>query len=763
MSSSEEISSSEDEWAPQRKRQRQESSPELSTMARSGIGISFSKPSTMAGSGVFANEKPRSGGMMFAKAGESKDDESEEEDTRPSMGMRSAVDELLSREAGPQHGSQQGSGISMTSNSPAAALFKPKQEQEPKGKVNKTHAATYGLGAKLLGKMGYVAGKGLGSDGSGIAEPIQQKLRPQGVGLGAVEEKTAATKRQEKARGKDSRDSPKPRQPPKPRTVRVRDVYSTVSELEATGMHVPQGLRDFVDMRGPKPEVRSDFSSLASTPGSLDDSESGEDGGDHGLEYRKVRAELSRLLDESQRLHARKQAAASELQQKTTELAVVDKDIKLAEGEIALLENVAVAAKSADKTIDSIAGDIDTLQANHASNTTTESVVASVSRFFERAVASWDPLTDPVGFSVYLERWKPLLMRDTGRSRRRAGPYDSMMYHVWLPRMQSVLTNRWDVDMPASALVILEHWEPVVPQFVVRALLKRVVVTKLQRALDSWRPEATGAGPSTWLVPWLPHLGSLGDPLLATVRTRLASYLRKWRFGLALDTVSVWHDVFGDKDFDSLISTALVPRIIDLIKRNIAGFGTDAVSVVSQALELRPHVSSLQLDDVLDDAVFPAFVRHAEDLAYSKKLIELADWLQLWWSVFNQHSFLSMPSVRIGMRRALDAVNKALGRQHRQPQAENTHAEPRVAPDANPSHQVTFRDVVEHYCAANDLFFVSLRKAHETLGHPLYRVSTSPSGAGIRLYLHDDVVWIEPTGRPFEPISLDSLASRVTG
>ncbi|KAK9055148.1 hypothetical protein SSX86_026230 [Deinandra increscens subsp. villosa] len=44
---------------------------------------------------------------------------------------------------------------------------------------------TTGFGSKMMAKMGYVDGGGLGKDGSGISEPIQAIQRPKSLGLGA--------------------------------------------------------------------------------------------------------------------------------------------------------------------------------------------------------------------------------------------------------------------------------------------------------------------------------------------------------------------------------------------------------------------------------------------------------------------------------------------------------------------------------------------------------------------------------------------------
>ena len=47
-------------------------------------------------------------------------------------------------------------------------------------------AHTTGFGSRLMRRMGYVEGGGLGPEGRGISEPVSQSLRPKNLGLGAT-------------------------------------------------------------------------------------------------------------------------------------------------------------------------------------------------------------------------------------------------------------------------------------------------------------------------------------------------------------------------------------------------------------------------------------------------------------------------------------------------------------------------------------------------------------------------------------------------
>ncbi|KAI3814658.1 hypothetical protein L1987_14301 [Smallanthus sonchifolius] len=62
---------------------------------------------------------------------------------------------------------------------------KPRDQTASSSSYGAFEMHTTGFGSRMMAKMGYVDGNGLGKDGTGIAEPIEVIQRPKSLGLGA--------------------------------------------------------------------------------------------------------------------------------------------------------------------------------------------------------------------------------------------------------------------------------------------------------------------------------------------------------------------------------------------------------------------------------------------------------------------------------------------------------------------------------------------------------------------------------------------------
>ncbi|KAL8730315.1 MAG: hypothetical protein Q9181_004702, partial [Wetmoreana brouardii] len=82
---------------------------------------------------------------------------------------------------------------------------------------------------------------------------------------------------------------------------------------------------------------------------------------------------------------------------------------------------------------------------------------------------------------------------------------------------------------------------------------------------------------------------------------------------------------------------------------------------------------------------------------------------------------------------------------------------------------ITFRTVLESWCADHSLLFIPLREADPGSGYPLFRITASASGkGGVVVFLRGDVVWAREAGKKetagFRPLGLDEgLLERAEG
>jgi tuftelin-interacting protein 11 len=471
-----------------------------------------------------------------------------------------------------------------------------------KTKGGKTKINTNSFGARMMAKMGYVEGKGLGKEAQGRNVIIEANLRPQGAGLGAVKEKTKQEreeeKRQARLRGEEVVDSEEEKKKKKaarrkkaltggvssaggsgvstPR--RQKPKYLTVDEIKkaAPGLKIPDAFTPILDMTGPGKKMLTTSSGLMTPTGGVAPAESTE-----AVETRKLvkraQNDFMAILEEWQSLQERKAFLDLQLKQEQQELEELSASLQGNKSVTGACTAASRPAESgeADRKADLsyrlgrvIAG------LGDASNSLSDSMlpqikdelsslaVAAIHPLFNQFRQLWEPLEEPKpAFVDGLNSIRGLLGLDhqSKKTYRKptATPYETMMYELWL-RTLTATVREWNVRDPDPLIAVLDAWAPFLPPFV-RAQLLQDITRKLEEALQKWQPKKhTHNLPHRWIFPWLPYLPATHlDPksatgLVADVRRKFRQLINAWDFTRGvIPGLKQWKDILRPASISS--------------------------------------------------------------------------------------------------------------------------------------------------------------------------------------------------------------------
>ncbi|KAI1816435.1 TFP11-domain-containing protein [Poronia punctata] len=592
---------------------------------------------------------------------------------------------------------------------PSSAPSTPKPSAFAGGSKAKSFAA------RMMAKMGYVEGTGLGANAQGRSNIIEATLRPQGnVGLGTVKEKSAQEikeeKRQRRLRGEEVSDSDEERKRAKRERKkkagdsgsgsgistpkRSKPKYMTVSDIQraAPGLQIPEAFAPILDMTGRDHKLLTSGSGLLTPTAGTELVEQTE----ARKLARRAQGDLAAFVEEWKTLEERKAWLDMEAFQRQQEVDELEGEYLSFKTFNLVLDEICQAAR--DREWDPIISGLEKAETStsHYNEELSGIAVASIHPFLANATQGWEPLEDPNlgNFASDMVKIKRLLGVQTkldggvvtkwGHDEldklnhlhaRSTTPYESMIYKLVFPRLSTTISQTWDVHDATPLLSVFDKWEPLFPPFVRSQLLEQVA-RRLDAAIANWKPKKERSTlPHLWLFPWLQylpphHLDPKGTGLVADVRRKFRQLIDAWEFERGVvPGLKQWRDLFrpskSQDQWKPLVMHHVLPSMGRYLRINFRvdpGDQEPYLKILQGVVKWVDVISSSMVAEVVVTEVFPMWhdVLHQWLTSDEANYEEIGAWFEWWHNEVFPAEISAQESIKAEFVRGTTMIEKAL-------------------------------------------------------------------------------------------------------
>ncbi|GME89532.1 hypothetical protein B5S29_g4248 [[Candida] boidinii] len=471
----------------------------------------------------------------------------------------------------------------------------------------------YGIGAKLLQKMGYVEGKGLGSDGTGIVNPIETSLRPRGMGVGGVKEKKNDFKN--KKNNKNNKDE----------DISSSDDNSTDSDIELKGginnkkVNFESNIPDFYQLIVKLEE--NGYSVPIEIKVKCDQLSDGEieinDIKDLILKLNEIINKLFEIKNNKKYIEFENTQRVKESELTNLKINDLQKLIKIGDYCESILTENLINDDFNINFIDDIViklGELNITESGNESIRTVDNLLISIiNPIYLKFMEDWEPVqfnkTEEIIDKliklrdVYLQIKNNIGKKqvisissdddeeeevDENIKQNLSTSFDNMIILKLQEKFKTFFVNEWNFKQINLGIGILFDWEELIPIQFIHFCFKKFILPKLLEAIENWeikideiveeQEEEENEYFDDWIIGWFAVIKD--EQVIDTINNKIIEKYSNW-ITYQWDSVkypilpinnirlNIWENFIGEDKYNELIKDSIIKNQIKLIRQNI--------------------------------------------------------------------------------------------------------------------------------------------------------------------------------------------------
>ncbi|XP_023335481.1 tuftelin-interacting protein 11 [Eurytemora carolleeae] len=286
------------------------------------------------------------------------------------------------------------------------------------------------------------------------------------------------------------------------------------------------------------------------------------------------------------------------------------------------------------------------------------------------SLLGWTPLAgknESIPHLTTFTQWRDILEEESNQFILQPGPsepmpaYHTLLWEAWIPTVR-LAVQRWQSRQPDSLIGFLELWRPLLPNWILQYILDQMVLIRLQAEVEMWNPLTDTTPIHTWIHPWLPPLGNKLDIVYPTIRNKLASALANWHPAdrSARSILAPWAEVFTKGSMNAFLLNNIIPKLeAALLHLPINPINQD-LTLWHAVVDWTGLVPPAALADIIAVNFFPRWLQVlAAWLNSNPNYTEVTAWYQGWKGVIPT-PILAHPRVVEHIQQALHMMNRSV-------------------------------------------------------------------------------------------------------